>query len=475
VPVANGSSTLDVGIADDNVLVLHPDRAPATLARWRELGITSVRIHARWVAIAPAERALRRPRGFHPADPADRRYDWSAVDRAVDLAHGYGLKVMLAVTGSGPLWGSREPARGNPRWKPDPLEFAAFAHAVALRYRGRVSRYLIWNEPNQPGWLEPQSSCSRARCTPVAPHLYRALVRAAYPAIKEADPRAPVVIGTLAPRGGDGDTTESPLRPLVFVRAMACVNRNLRPVTERYCRRFRPALADGFSIHPHGVLNAPDQPSTDRDDARMGDLPRVERLLDRLSSAHRLRASGGRFGLYLTEFGYRTNPPDRSQGVALTLQSRWLAQATYIAWRDPRVQNITQYEWRDEPRQLRPGGTGYGWQSGLLFADGRPKPALAAFRAPFFIDRRSGARSAQFWGQARPGGRREVTLLRRRPGQSRSSSIARITTDASGFWARRLPAAPGDRYRFGYRTLDGRVLSPVVAVEGGGERGSTKR
>ena len=63
---------------------------------------------------------------------------------------------------------------------------------------GEVDRYILWNEPNLVSWLQPQASCVHRRCTPVAPHLYRGLVRAAYPAIKAADPGAEVLIGTMS-------------------------------------------------------------------------------------------------------------------------------------------------------------------------------------------------------------------------------------------------------------------------------------
>ena len=104
---------------------------------------------------------------------------------------------MLTITGPGPLWASSEPKRHNTRWKPSAKPYAAFAHAVATRYKEEVDRYLIWNEPNQQGWLQPQWECNNKRrnCTAVSPHLYRALVRAAEPQVHAADPGSEVVMG----------------------------------------------------------------------------------------------------------------------------------------------------------------------------------------------------------------------------------------------------------------------------------------
>ena len=61
------------------------------------------------------------------------------------------------------------------------------------RYGAVADQFAILNEPNQGAWLQPQSLGGK----PVAPHLYGALVRAAYPAIKLAAPKATVLVGEL--------------------------------------------------------------------------------------------------------------------------------------------------------------------------------------------------------------------------------------------------------------------------------------
>ena len=119
----------------------------------------------------------------------------------------------------------------------------------------------------------------------------------------------------------------------------------------------------------------------DRDEAQIADLPRLLAVLDRLTRSGRIGAPGRRFDLYLTEFAYQTSPPDHAVGVTLGQQTRYLQQSAYIAWRNPRVRNLTQYQWRDEPVSRAAAGAqeGYArWQSGLLFVTGRPKPALSA-------------------------------------------------------------------------------------------------
>ncbi len=443
---APAARVLETGIADDGVLITHPERGPAAVLEWRKLGIDVVRIHARWVAIAPGQQKRRPPAGFDPTDPDDPHYDFKLVDRAVALVRAAGMRVMLTITGSGPLWGSEVPAAGNSRLRPDPRRFGQFAEAVARRYAVQVDRYLIWNEPNQPGWLQPQSSCNAARrpvCTPVAPVIYRALVRAAYPAIKRADPGAQVLVGTLAPRGKPPTKRNVGMQPLAFLRAFGCVDAKLRRVRTGSCAGFRPIPADGFSYHPHGVLASPTQHSPDPDNAAIADLPRVEHTLDALT---RTGAFSRRLDLYLTEFGYQTNPPDPFSGVSPTKQADWLAESAYIAWRDPRVRNLTQYAWRDEPVDRRgKGAAAYAkWQSGLLYADGRSKPLRRQFAAPIWLDAHRGV----LWGMVRPGGAAAVEVQRRLAGATRSTVRRRLTTRPDGTFVMRLPDRRPAAYRY---------------------------
>ena len=444
----------EVGIADDRVLLAGGLVADEAVAEWHRLGVDVVRIHAVWGAYAPAPDSTTVPAGFVATDPNDPGYDWSRLDAAVDRVRAAGIAVMLTVTGPAPVWASRDPTRHNPRWKPDPTAFAAFATALARRYGDRVDRYIVWNEPNQPFWLQPQSSCSRGRCVSVAPHVYRELVRAAYPAIHAADPGAQVLIGALAPRGSAASAANSPLRPLAFLRAMGCVDSKYRALRTGDCAGFVPATGDGFSYHPHGILNAPDKPFASPDDVDLASLGRLEATLDRLQRLGALRPTTHRFDLYLTEYGYQTNPPDRLLGIAPALQDRYLQQAAYIAWRDPRVKNLTQYEWRDEPATV--DGSYSAWQSGLRFADGRPKPALAHFADPAFVD----VSRSRVWGQIRPGTTHVVAILRRLRGSSTWRQVAEVPTDARGYFARRLALVAGASYRF---TSDG-ARSAVIAV-----------
>jgi hypothetical protein len=440
---ASASRSMEVGVADDRLLLGSPESAAAAIADWREAGVDTVRILARWGAFAPDPEARVPPEGFDGARHEDPRYAWGPLDQAIGMATGAGFRVMVTVTGWGPVWGSEYPIKGNGRFKPSPSLFADFSRAVATRYGGMVDRYILFNEPNTTLWLQPQSQCVRSRCTPYAPHHYRRLVRAADPAIRAADPGARVLVGALAPRGSSATTPNGQLRPLRFMRDFGCVSKTFKKVRTGFCRGFRAAGADGFAYHPHGLKLAPGQKDRVPDQAHLADLGQVTSTLDRVVRAGGLRARGTkRLPLYLDEYAYQTKPPDRVLGVSPAQQARYLAQSAYMAWKHPRVRNLTWYVWEDEPQNANGGG----WQSGVKYLGGRRKPSLGAFPAPFWAER-AGPRRARLWGQVRPGGSTSV-VLERRSGGGGWREAGRVATDSRGAFLRVVPIARRTKFRF---------------------------
>ena len=76
--------------------------------------------------------------------------------------------------------------------------------------------------------------------------------------------------------------------------------------------------------------------------------------------------------LWITEYGYQTNPPDRNFGVSLATQAKWLTQAYAIARKNPRIDMMLWFLIKDD------SDLG-GWQSGLETVRGKKKPAWNAF------------------------------------------------------------------------------------------------
>jgi hypothetical protein len=475
---AQASSSMETGIADDAALLNEPNdaRAAAAVTAWAALGIDDVRIFVQWQAIAPANAEVKAPDGFDSANPDSPGYNWSRVDRAVNLVSAAGMRPMLVVTGPGPLWASQVPARHNLRYKPRPDLFGQFARAAALRYAQAVDRWVIWNEANLPLWLQPQNTCTGGHCIPYAPHLYRQLTRAAYPAIKAVDPTSTVLFGALAPRGENATKQNARTMPLAFIRSMGCVKATLKRDRSGPCKGFKPLTGDGFAYHPHATTRAPDDPQPRLDEAAIGDLPRLERTLDGTQRAGGLKKpGGGKFSLYFTEWGYQTDPPDPVQGVSFAKQSRYLQQGTYIAYKDPRVKLLTQYEWRDEQlgHGKDPKSKYSGWQSGLRRASDKAKPSLKSFANPFFISQRPGSRAARLWGQVRPGDTHRVTVERRKRGATRWTKVRTLSTNGSGYWKLTQTVNTTTDYRFRWQPTDaydapvGRVkTSDVLRAKG---------
>lgn len=123
-------------------------------------------------------------------EKAKGQYDWGYVDNAVNTAASKGLRVLGTLLYS-PGW-SRPPGANMllPGVPPaDPADYADFAAKAAQRYAGRVQAWQMWNEPNLPLFMG--FTGNRAA-------VYAGLAKAAYPAIKAADPGATVVLAGLS-------------------------------------------------------------------------------------------------------------------------------------------------------------------------------------------------------------------------------------------------------------------------------------
>ena len=115
--------------------------------------------------------------------------------------------------------------------------------------------------------------------------------------------------------------------------------------------------------------------------------------LERLQREVR-RRFGSRMRIWLTEYGYQTNPPDRILGVSKALQARYVSEAAQRSFAARNVDMLIHYLYQDEPDVSR-------WQSGLrrrrrrrqALVSGRAAPRSRRSRASASA-RRSGARSA---------------------------------------------------------------------------------
>jgi hypothetical protein len=436
------ASTSQLSIIQDPTWTLTD--AAGTMSTFRALGVRVVRILVDWAQVAPGPQARTAPRGFDAADPASYpAVNWAPYDQMIQLAHADGLGVDLTLSGGAPRWaegpGIPLAALDNQywAWRPSAQAFGQFARAVGERYSGtyippgqtsplpRASFWAIWNEPNFGEDLGPQAV--NGSTVSVAPGMYRALASQMWNALQSTGHgHDTILIGEFAPlglsgRAGPGRPQGLPgnfgqTKPLQFLRTLYCVDSNYRelrgraarsvgcPATAAGSRSFRrqnPALfnASGFADHPYPQNSPPTiEPSNDPDIAPFPRIPNLERALDRLQ---RLYGSSKRFPIYNTEYGYITDPPNRTSShfVSPATAAYYINWAEYLSWKQARIATTMQYLLYD-PLFTRDGG----FASGLLFSNGKPKPVYAAYRLPLFLPVTSSrrGRSLEVWGCVRP-------------------------------------------------------------------------
>ena len=385
-PPAGAAPSVQFGLTDDAWLLNGPGTLDARLATLQRLGVQVVRFTLRWDQIA-------RSRPADATDPTDPAYDWAADDAVIDGLRTHGIAVLLQLLGT-PSWANG--GHGSNYAPTSGADFADFATAAARRYSW-VNRWLIWNEPNQARWLRPTSAA-----------LYtRRLLNPAYAALHAAIPGVQVAGGATAPRGATGGVS-----PVAWIAGMHAAHARL----------------DAYAHNPYPLDPKIESPLAGGCGhcltLTMATLNRLVTLVAR---------DFGRARVWLTEYGYQTNPPDRILGVSQLLQARYIGEAALQAYRTPRVDMLLQYLYRDEPNVAR-------FQSGLVRLNGTRKPSYAAFELPLAeVARRTTTTS--LWGQLRAPAAGSTARLERRAAAG-WSTLATLRAGDGGYvtWRGRLRA-----------------------------------
>jgi hypothetical protein len=302
-----------------NILGLYPGARPA--AADQEIA-TAHALHARVVRAEVPWSALE-PRAAGEVDP----HALAFLDRLVSDAAADGIGVIATVDFT-PCWASSAPAallrkctpgiwtQAN-SWPPtNPADYASFVAYLAARYGTRLAAIEVWNEPDQVN--------EHYFAGPDKPKRYAAILRAAYPAIKQADPTMTVLGGSLV--GSNG----------VFLRAL-------------YAAGIK-GYYDGLAVHYYSLT------------------------LASLRAIHETQlANGDDTPLWLDEFGWSSCWPTRRteqeqacvtprvQALNITNVFRALRSAPYVA-------AAALYGLQD----------GRNEDFGVLSASGAHKPAFAA-------------------------------------------------------------------------------------------------
>ncbi|UTI62874.1 hypothetical protein NBH00_16080 [Paraconexibacter antarcticus] len=457
---ALASRTQDSLFEDDAQLVLSGDAArERTLDDLQSLGADTVHSIVFWNRVAPQPTAKRRPAGFDGADPASYPPElWDKYDGLVRGAVARGLDLILSPASPMPAWASGCHASVSVRrtCRPNPTQFKRFVQAIGLRYSGeyrdenqgqtmlpRVSRWSVWNEPNQGGWLTPQYVKQNGAVSPAAPAIYRTLVRAALKGLAASGhTRDQVLLGETAPLGRvTGSLATRPIAPGDFLRGVLCLDGKDRPLRgaaakAQDCGGFRRLAVTGIAHHPY--TRGGSQPPTSRGGPSEITISSVSRLRTIIKAGAAHRRIPFRLPIYYTEFGFQTNPPDTLFGVSLANQAAYLNHSDFLAYEDSSIKAVAQYELRDE-KDLG------GFQTGLRFLDGTAKPSFAAYRMPIWVSR-SGSR-LRVWGQVRPAatGTPEAVDVQNDPaGGDDFQTVTTVMSSARrGFVDVKVPKTPG--------------------------------
>ncbi|HEV7938995.1 MAG TPA: Ig-like domain-containing protein [Solirubrobacteraceae bacterium] len=292
------------------------------------LGVGWVRVFAAWNVFEPNRGHLNEP-------------------EIVDLEEGLaalpkGTKVIVDVVNT-PQW---ETGSSNPEMPPsDPADYARFAGALAKRFAGRVAAWEIWNEEDASLWWASGPD----------PAAYTALLKAAYPAIKSAEPKATVVLGGLT--GNDYEF----LSQLYADGAKGFFNA-VAVHTDTICDVESP-----YEILRNGQTD-----------------PRINRwsFLGYRTVHEVMLAHGDDSPIWMTELGWSTDTEvcnsgawagQKPAGVSPQQQATFLLQAYHCLAQDPYVQVGIWYGLQDTEPFGSPRGS-----YGLLDPSLQPKPAYAA-------------------------------------------------------------------------------------------------
>ena len=267
-------------------------------------------------------------------------------------------------------------------------QFAAWTAQVANAFPS-VHQFVVMNECNQPRFLNPQWNASGQNQS--AAICGRALA-AAYDELKAAD-RSNFIWGVgLSPRGNDAPhaASNSSTSPVKFLA-------NLGAWFKAYANRTHRAapLMDGFDFHPYPVPQSLPFATgyANPNDASIANLPRIYQAFYNafVGSAQRTigQQRGGGLPVSLNETGVQTassGPAYFGSQTSATAaggvlgpwateayQARWYVAMLNVVACDPNVRIVNIFHLLDE------ADLG-GWQSGLYFADQKPKLSAAAVR-----------------------------------------------------------------------------------------------
>jgi hypothetical protein len=288
--------------------------------------------------------------------------DLAALRRAVTAAKANGIRPIVAMYSF---------SGDTPSSAADRADFAAYGAGLVQGLPG-LRDVIVGNEPNLNLFWQPQFDDTGGDAAAVA---FERMLAASYDAIKATRSDVQVIGAGLAPRGGDNPAaarqTHSPTRFLLDVGAAYRASGRTAPIM------------DALAIHPYGesARIPPSFTHPHTSSIAIADYDKLVRILDEAFGG--TGQEGKKLPIVYGEYGVETAIPPAKAGVYTgrelvppatgALQASDYAEAIHLAACQPTVEMLLFFHVLDETRRE-------GLQSGLRYADGSPKPSLAAVR-----------------------------------------------------------------------------------------------
>jgi hypothetical protein len=345
-----GGPRMRVGVAEDGVRRTSLVAAKAELDLLRLAGLDSVRVSSTW----------------SPGQSTPAAAELLPLDNVVGGAALDGLKVYISVANFG--------SKTTPLSDDDQQAFAEYTAAIAQHFP-TLAGIIVGNEPNLNRFWLPQFNADGSDA--VAP-AYETLLAKTYDAVKAMQPKMQVIGGAVSPRGGDDPTsTRLTHSPTTLIKDLG--------LAYRASGRTTPIM-DTFGFHPYGD-NSSQPPSFTHPNTTTIGLADYGKLVALLATAFDGTAqAGSTLPILYDEYGvesiipadkaklYTGTEPTTTKPVSEQTQGQYYAEALALAFCQPNVEGVLLFHAFDEANLA-------GWQSGIYYVDGTPKPSLPVVRA----------------------------------------------------------------------------------------------
>ncbi len=274
---------------------------------------------------------------WHLIEPIAGQQDWSRVDVILNELAAAKIEPLFTILGS-PSWANGQststsdyhlyvPTSGSAfsTWLG---KYSTFVTTLVKRYKGKVKKWELWNEPNEHYFWKPVANLDQ----------YAQWFTTISGIIKSIDSAAEISLGGLAGLQASGPTD---FNGLSFLQSM--YNRGLRP--------------DNVAIHPYALANqAPDVT-----------IP-YENNFTAIGNVHDLMVQNGQGSnpIWTTEWGWNSSAVGESVQATYTAKSLDMIKTLY-----PYVSVATIFLDYDRLPQ---------YSSGMYDPAGRQKPAGASYK-----------------------------------------------------------------------------------------------